>query len=77
VYDLEPDQIDSLIAIIREESGDNLSRATFTEAALQLFEDIAGFETLPGNLSRRVMHILWQGYRLAIRGPKQKPKNQH
>lgn len=74
--DLEPDQIDSLIEIIREESGDNLSRAAFTEGALQLFEDIAGFETLPDDQSRRYINILWQGYRLAIRAPKQKPENQ-
>jgi hypothetical protein len=76
VYELKPDQVNALIEIICEESGDNLSRAAFTEAALQLFEDIAGFETLPRNQCHRYTNILWQGYRLAIRAPKQKPENQ-
>jgi hypothetical protein len=70
VFRLEPDQIKSLIEIIREESGDNLSRAAFTDAVLQLFENIAGFETLPDSLSRQYINILWQSYRFAIRAPK-------
>ena len=50
MYRLENDQLNTLVEIIREQSGDTLSRADFTDAVLRLFEEIAGFETLPASL---------------------------
>lgn len=70
MYQLEADQLNSLIQIIREQSGDTLSRAEFNDRMLQLFEDIAGFETLPGKLTQRYLKILWQSYQSAHRAPK-------
>ena len=66
---IDNDQMDGLVQIIREESGDKLSRAEFTDAVLRLFEDIAGFETLPRKVSRRYLGILWQSYQTAHRAP--------
>ena len=45
-HGLADDHIDRLVKIVRDESGDHLTRPDFTEAILKLFEDIAGFETL-------------------------------
>jgi len=75
VYQLKLDQINSLIEIIREESGDNLSRVDFNDRMLQLFEDIAGFETVPRKLSQQYLKILWQSYQATHRAPKQSARN--
>ena len=69
MYRLENDQLNTLVEIIREQSGDTLSRADFTDTMLQLFENIAGFETLPRKLSQRYLKILWQSYQTANRAP--------
>jgi hypothetical protein len=55
MYQLENDQLNTLVEIIREQSGDTLSRADFNDRMLQLFEDIAGFETLPRKLAQRYL----------------------
>jgi hypothetical protein len=62
MYRLDNDQLNALVEIILEQSGDTLSRADFTNAMLQLFENIAGFETLPRRLSQRYIKFLWQSY---------------
>ena len=69
MYQLENDQLNTLVEIIREKSGDTLSRADFNDRMLQLFEDIPGFETLPRRLSQRYLKILWQSYQTANRAP--------
>jgi hypothetical protein len=70
MYRLENDQLNTLVEIIREQSGHTLSRTDFTDAMLRLFEDIAGFETLPRRLAQRYLKILWQSYQTAHRAPK-------
>ena len=65
MYRLADDQIDRLVQIVRDESGDNLTRPEFTEAMLKLFEDLAGFETLPGARSRKYLKLLWLRYQIA------------
>jgi len=77
MYQLENDQLDTLVEIIREQSGDTLSRTDFTDAMLRLFEDIAGFETLPRKLAQRYLKILWQSYQSGRRAPAQSARNQH
>jgi len=69
VYQLDNDQLNTLVEIIREQLGDSLSRAEFNDGMLQLFEDIAGFETLPRKVSQRYIRILWQSYQSANRAP--------
>jgi hypothetical protein len=69
MYRLENDQLDALVEIIREQSGDTLSRADFNDRMLQLFEEIPGFETLPRKLAQQYLKILWQSYQTAHRAP--------
>lgn len=69
MYQLDNDQLNTLVEIIREQLGDSLSRAEFNDGMLQLFEDIAGFETLPRKVSQRYIRILWQSYQSANRAP--------
>ena len=38
-YRLADDHIDRLVQIVRDESGDNLTRPEFTDAMLKLFEE--------------------------------------
>ena len=75
MYRLENDQLNTLVEIIREQSGDTLSRADFTDTMLQLFENIAGFETLPRGLSQQYLKILWQSYQTACRVTRQSTRN--
>jgi hypothetical protein len=75
MYRLESDQLNTLVEVIREQSGDKLSRAEFTDAMLQMFEDIAGFETLPRKVSQRYIKILWQSYQTARSAPARSTRN--
>jgi hypothetical protein len=75
MYRLENDQLNTLVEIIRERSGDTLCRADFNDRMLQLFEDIAGFETLPRKLSQRYLKILWQSYQTAHSAPARSTRN--
>jgi hypothetical protein len=75
MYRLEDDQLNTLVEIIREQSGDKLSRAAFTDTMLQLFESIPGFETLPRRLSQRYLKILWQSYQTARSAPARSTRN--
>jgi hypothetical protein len=69
MYRLTQDQSATLLQIVRDESGDHLTRPAFTEAMLKLFEDIAGFETLPVPLRRKYLKLLWLRYEIACRSP--------
>ena len=75
MYRIASDLMERLVQIIREQSGDMLSRAEFTDAMLQMFEDIAGFETLPRKVSQRYIKILWQSYQSANRAPERIARN--
>lgn len=75
MYRLENDQLNTLVQIICEQSGDTLSRADFNDRMLQLFEDIAGFETLPRKASQRYIKILWQSYQSARSAPTRSTRN--
>ena len=67
MYRLTQDQIETLVQIARDDSGDRLTRLEFTDAMLKLFEDIAGFETLPAAQSRKYLKLLWLRYQVACR----------
>ena len=62
---LTRDQVSMLVRIIREDSGDSVSRPEFNELMLLNFENIAGFETLSTRTSTRLLGRLWQEYRAA------------
>ena len=65
MYRLSQDQMDVLVQTARDEAGDNLTRPEFTDLMLKLFEDIAGFETLPATLRRKYLKLLWLRYQIA------------
>jgi hypothetical protein len=71
VYRLDGQQKARLVQIVRDESGDKLSRADFNDAMLLLFENIAGFETLPGKRCQQYLKILWQSYQTTRRAGSQ------
>ena len=64
---LTRDQADMLVRIVREESGDKVSRSEFNESMLLIFENIAGFETLSTRDSKQLLGMLWQEYRATCR----------
>ena len=69
MYRLADNHIARLVQIVRDESGDRLTRPEFTEVILKLFEDIAGFETLPGAQNRKYLRLLWLRYQIACGVP--------
>lgn len=59
---LKNEQETNLVALIIENYGITLNKITFTESALQLFEDIAGFEVLDDFELQRSLTKLWRIY---------------
>ncbi|KWD88379.1 hypothetical protein [Burkholderia ubonensis] len=57
---LTTDQILDLAEAVREDFGDDLSRADFTESLLMLLEDIPGFEA--GEVDARLIESAWAMY---------------
>jgi|GEM_PF-4219417 len=72
---LTRDQVSMLVHIIREDSGDNVSRPEFNDSILLIFENIAGFESLSARASTRLVSRLWQEYRAACRSRPQQAEN--
>ena len=64
-HQLTRDHIDMLVRIIREDSGDSVSRPEFNDSMLLIFENIPGFESLSTTDSTRLLGRLWQEYRAA------------
>ena len=69
MYRLADDHIDRLVQIVRDAAGDHLTRPEFADAMLKLFEDIAGFETLPAGRSQKYLKLLWLRYQIACGVP--------
>ena len=59
---LSIDQQETLVEIIRDQSGPYLSFDKFTDQVLMLFEDISGFETIPDSKSQILINQLWSKY---------------
>jgi hypothetical protein len=64
-HQLRPTQIQMLLQIVRDASGNQLMRPAFNEVVLVLFDDIAGFETLPASKRRKYLNLLWLRYQIA------------
>ncbi len=62
LHQLTRDQVSMLVRIIREDSGDSVSRPEFNDSMLLIFENIAGFESLSAKDSTRLLSRLWQEY---------------
>jgi len=61
--DLTDEQMDSLVAIIRDNYGSGISRRQFNNEMLLVFEDVPGFESLTMPQFIRLLNLLWVRYR--------------
>ena len=59
---LSLDQQKTLVEIISDQFGPDLSFDEFTDQVLMLFEDISGFETIPDSESQILINQLWSYY---------------
>src|SRR5215203_1969291 len=59
---LTKDQKHSLLDIINEQFGSSLEFDQFADAVFGLFENIAGFETIPHQSANRLVNQLWRKY---------------
>ena len=60
--ELSIDQQKTLIEIISDQSGRNLTLDEFTDQVLMLFEDISGFEVISDSASKTLINKLWSNY---------------
>ena len=60
--ELSVDQQRTLVSIISDQFGHNLSFAEFTDQVLLLFEDISGFEKISDSDSQTIINQLWSYY---------------
>ena len=59
---LSPDELKTLLLIIRDQHGSSLTRQQFTDIALDLFEDISGLEGAPADQVMEIINTLWSVY---------------
>ena len=60
--ELSTDQQQTLVEIISDQSGHNLSFDAFTDQVLLLFEEISGFEMISDSESQTIINQLWSYY---------------
>ena len=53
-----PDELQSLISIIRDQHGLKLTRQQFTDISFDLFEDISGLEGIPPEQAMEIINTL-------------------
>ncbi len=63
LHALTDEQIERPAAVVVDEFGPTLARTQFNDVILTLFEDIAGFETVPRDRMARYLKALWAMYR--------------
>ena len=61
-HPLSDDERTTLLAIIEEQFGPELSHDEFAEAMLDLFENIPGFETMAPAKASHIVNQLWSTY---------------
>ena len=57
-----PDELQTLILIIRDQHGLNLPRQQFIDITFDLFEDISGLEGIPPEQAMEIINTLWSVY---------------
>jgi hypothetical protein len=57
-----PDELQTLILIIRDQHGLTLNYQQFTNTAFDLFEDISGLEGIPPEQAMEIINTLWSVY---------------
>jgi hypothetical protein len=59
---LTTEQEHQLVGFITEDFGADLNHDSFTEAALQSFEDIAGLDSVNESVTQPIINRLWRIY---------------
>jgi len=59
---LSPDELQTLILIIRDQNGLTLNYQKFTDTTFDLFEDISGLEGIPPEKAMEIINTLWSVY---------------
>ena len=57
-----PDELQTLISIIRDQYGLTLNYQQFTDTTFDLFEDISGLEGIPPEQAMEIINTLWSVY---------------
>ena len=57
-----PDELQTLISIIRGKHGLKLTRQQFTDISFDLFEDISGLEGVDPEQAMEIINTLWSVY---------------
>jgi hypothetical protein len=57
-----PDELQTLISIIRDQHGLKLTRQQFIDTTFDLFEDISGLEGIPPEQAMEIINTLWSVY---------------
>jgi hypothetical protein len=57
-----PDELQTLISIIRDQHGLTLNYQKFTDTTFDLFEDISGLEGIPPEQAIEIINTLWSVY---------------
>jgi hypothetical protein len=57
-----PDELQTLISIIRDQHGLKLTRQQFIDTTFDLFEDISGLEGIPPEQAMEIINTLWSIY---------------
>ena len=57
-----PDELQTLISIIRDQHGLRLTRQQFIETSFDLFEDISGLEGIDPEQAMEIINTLWSVY---------------
>lgn len=57
-----PDELQTLISIIRDQHGLTLTRRQFTDTTFDLFEDISGLEGIDPEQAIEIINTLWSIY---------------
>ena len=57
-----PDELQTLISIIRDQHGLKLTRQQFTDTSFDLFEDISGLEGVDPEQAMEIINTLWSVY---------------
>jgi hypothetical protein len=57
-----PDELQTLISIIRDQHGLKLTRQQFIDTTFDLFEDISGLEGIHPEQAMEIINTLWSVY---------------
>ena len=57
-----PDELQTVISIIRDQNGLTLTHQQFTDTTFDLFEDISGLEGVDPEQAMEIINTLWSVY---------------